>query len=47
MALNNERFAAPGGQRLTLLGDALHFLTEARAPGSIRVSAWQSGDTWA
>ena len=29
MALNNVGFVAPGGQRWTLLRNALHFLTEA------------------
>ena len=28
MALNNVGFVAPGGQRWTLLRNALHFLTE-------------------
>lgn len=31
IALNNVGFVAPGGQRWTLLGSALHFLTEAEA----------------
>jgi hypothetical protein len=31
VALNNVGFVAPGGQRWTLLGNALHFLTEAEA----------------
>jgi glycosyltransferase involved in cell wall biosynthesis len=44
VALNNVGFVARGGQRWTLLGNALHFLTEAeettlRQPASVRRDA--------
>ena len=42
VALNNVGFIAPGGQRWTLLRNALHFLTEAEAaalrPSALRAS---------
>jgi hypothetical protein len=31
MALNNVTFVTPGGERWTLLGNALHFVSEAEA----------------
>ena len=42
VALNNVGFIAPGGERWTLLGNALHFLTDeeaSRLDSSLRVSA--------
>jgi hypothetical protein len=42
VALNNVGFIAPGGQRWTLLGNALHFLTDAeisRLDPSLRLTA--------
>jgi hypothetical protein len=33
VALNNVSFVAPGGERWTLLGNALHFLTDIEASG--------------
>ena len=42
VALNNVGFIVPGGERWTLLGNALHFLTEAEASLSRAVLALDS-----
>ena len=48
VALNNVGFFAPGGERWTLLANALHFLTEAEAvgPGSRRFAQWPLVRPW-
>jgi glycosyltransferase involved in cell wall biosynthesis len=46
VALNNVSFVSPGGERWTLLGNALHFLIEgeaSRLDQSVRISARREG----
>ena len=44
VAINNVSFVAPGGERWTMLCNALHFLTDNEAPQlspEVRASAWR------